>query len=210
MGRGAVAVVAGGGGGGREGTKRGAGKKRARGIEDDDKDWARETVRAVAASLRREARSHNGKVPEVVVVAHEYDPRAAAAVARMRGPESGDGYDERQDREESRGGRGGGRGGGGSSRAGRGGGGRGRGRGSSARSSGSDDDGGGGGSGSSGSVGRRGVSRGGAAASSSSRRSAAAPSAVPAPEGVLRKRREANPREDPGAAAEKGIDISYG
>ena len=162
--------------------------------------------RAVAASLRREARSHNGKVPEVVVVAHEYDPRAAAAVARMRGPDSGDGYDERQDREESRrggGGRGsrGGRGGGGGGRGGRGG------RGGSARSSGggSDSDGG------SSSGGRRGGSRGGGStSSSSSRRSAAAPSAVPAPEGVLRKRREANPREDPGAAAEKGIDISYG
>lgn len=162
--------------------------------------------RAVAAALRREARSHNGKAPEVVVVAHEYDPRAAAAVARMRGPDSGDGYDERQDREESRGrgGRRGGRGGS-SSRAAAGRGGRGRGRGSSARGSGSDSDGGGSSGG-----GRRGGSRGGGGTSPSSSRRSAAPSAVPAPEGVLRKRREANPREDPGAAADKGIDISYG
>jgi len=156
--------------------------------------------RAVAASLRREARSHNGKIPEVVVVAHEYDPRAAAAVARMRGPDSGDGYDERQDREESRGR--GGRGG----RGGRSSGGRGGGRGGRGLRS-SDDDGGS-------SDGRRGGGggRGGGrtSSSSSSRRSSSAPSSVPAPEGVIRKRREANPREDPGAAAEKGIDISYG
>ena len=143
--------------------------------------------RAVAASLRREARAHNGKVPEVVVVAHEFDPRAAAAVARSRGPDSGDGYDERQDREESRGGRGG-RGG---EEAGEEGGGA---AGAGARQQLHEE------------LGRRrrrrregrGGRRGGGGTSSSPSSSpfsaaAAAPSAVPVPEGVLRKRRRSQP-----------------
>ena len=159
--------------------------------------------RVVSDALRREARAFNGKRPEVVVIAHEFDPRAGAAVLKTRGNGGGSGElgGARRERSAPRGGdrRGDRRGGdapSGSRRRTR----PAAGGGSEASEGGATSD--GGGSASEGEGGAPAVRRG-------SPRAAGQPPAVPAPEDLLRRRREANPREDPEAAAKQGIDIAY-
>ena len=150
--------------------------------------------RVVGDALRREARSYNAKRPEVVVIAHEFDPRAGAALRSRRG---GDG--------------GGGDGGG---RSDRGGGDRRSDRPPPARrarpatatpTAGDMSDGGGStdGAPSDGDAPPRRRSR-------PRRADGAAPPAVPAPDALLRRRKAANPREDPDAAAAAGVDVSFG
>jgi len=175
--------------------------------------------RVVAEALRREARSYNARRPEVVVIAHEFDPRTAAR---------GRGGGER----EQRGGGGGERGYPSSASASRGApvssDRRGRSSSSSAsRSVDGGEDGAGadapGGNPTRGGRGGRGGGRATSATAGRGRGRAAAssppdptstpgtaPPAIPAPEGLIRKRRAANPREDPAAAAAKGLDIEYG
>jgi len=153
--------------------------------------------RVVAEALRREARIYNARRPEVVVIAHEYDPRAAARAGQRGGGGGGErGGARGGDRERGRGApvnvdRRGRVGTGNAApvdeeqlmveeaaaaaargeRAGRGG------------------------------RGGRGAGRGGARGP---------PPAVPVPDGLIKRRRAANPRENPADAAAKGLDVEYG